>query len=64
MTEISDQQLEYAASDCIYLIEIKKSLNKMMEREGKTQIYNQCLKFLKTKIKLDQLGYSGDIFEH
>ena len=64
ITEISDQQLEYAASDCIYLIEIKKGLNKMMEREGKTQIYNKCLKFLKTKIKLDQLGYSGDIFEH
>ena len=36
----------------------------MMEREGKTQIYNECLKFLKAKIKLDQLGYSGDIFEH
>ena len=27
-------------------LEIKKGLNKMMEREGKTQIYNECLKFL------------------
>jgi len=64
MTEITDQQLEYAASDCKYLIEIKNGLNKMMLREGKTELYNNCLKFLKTRIKLDQNGYTEDIFTH
>ena len=64
MTEITDQQLEYAAADCKYLIEIKNALNKMMIREGKTELYNNCLKFLKTRIKLDQNGYTEDIFTH
>jgi ribonuclease D len=64
MTEITDQQLEYAAADCKYLIEIKNSLNKMMVREGKTELYNNCVKFLKTRIKLDQNGYTEDIFTH
>ena len=64
MTEITDQQLEYAASDCRYLIEIKNGLSKMMKREGKNELYNNCLKFLRTRIKLDQNGYSDDIFSH
>ena len=64
MTEITDQQLEYAAADCQYLIEIKNGLNKMMKREGKTELYNNCLKFLRTRIKLDQNGYTDDIFSH
>ena len=64
MTEITDLQLEYAAADCKYLIEIKNGLNKMMVREGKTELYNSCVKFLKTRIKLDQNGYTEDIFTH
>ena len=64
MTEITEQQLEYAAADCKYLIEIKNGLNKMMVREGKTELYNNCVKFLKTRIKLDQNGYTEDIFTH
>ena len=64
LTEITDQQLEYAAADCRYLIDIKKSLCKMMEREGKMEIYNECIKFLPTRIKLDLTEYNEDPFSH
>ena len=43
---------------------LKNGLNKMMVREGKTELYNNCVKFLKTRIKLDQNGYTEDIFTH
>ena len=64
LTEITDQQAEYAASDCRYLIEIKNALCKMMEREGKMEIYNECIKFLPTRIKLDLTEYNDDPFQH
>ena len=64
MTEITNQQLEYAAADCRYLIQIKNSLTKMMKREGKMEIYNECLKFLPTLIKLDLTEHNEDIFKH
>ena len=44
--------------------DFKDSLDKMIKREGKTELYNNCLKFLKTRIKLDQNGYTDDIFSH
>ena len=62
--EITDKQLEYAANDCKFLISIKDKLNVMLEREGKKTMYEECLKFIKTRIKLDQIGITGDIFSH
>ena len=64
LSEITDKQLEYAANDCKFLISIKDKLNVMLEREGKKTLYEECLKFIKTRIKLDQIGITGDIFSH
>jgi len=64
LTEITEVQAAYAANDCRYLISIKNALCKMMEREGKIEIYNECIKFLPTRIKLDLTEYNDDPFQH
>ena len=51
-------------SDVIYLHKIKESLYKMLVRENRLELYDNCIQFLKTRIKLDQSGFKEDIFEH
>ena len=62
--DLSDKQLEYAANDVIYLHKIKSELEKMLIREGRMELYKNCIAFLKTRIELDQSGFKFDIFEH
>ncbi len=62
--DLSDKQLEYAANDVIYLHKIKSELEKMLKRENRMELFEDCIKFLDTRIKLDQNGFKFDIFEH
>ena len=62
--EMSDKQLEYAANDVIYLHQLKSSLEKMLIREKRMDVFKKCLDFLDTRIELDQSGFKFDIFEH
>ena len=48
----------------IYLHKIKDALHKMLVRENRLQLYENCIQFLKTRIKLDQSGFAEDIFQH
>ena len=64
INDLSDKQLEYAANDVIYLHKIKSELEKMLKRENRMELFNNCIKFLDTRIKLDQSGFKFDIFEH
>ena len=64
INELSDKQLEYAANDVIYLHKIKIELEKMLIREKRIDIFNECLNFLDTRVSLDQSGFKFDIFEH
>ena len=64
INELSDKQLEYAANDVIYLHRIKAELEKMLIREKRLDIFAECLKFLDTRVTLDQNGFKFDIFEH
>ena len=64
INELSDKQLEYAANDVVYLHKIKKELEKMLIREKRIEIFNNCLAFLDTRVELDQNGFKFDIFEH
>ena len=64
INELSDKQLEYAANDVIYLHKIKAELEKMLIREKRIDIFKECLKFLDTRVALDQNGFKFDIFEH
>jgi len=64
LNELSDKQLEYAASDVVYLHKIKIELEKMLIRENRMNIFKKCLTFLDTRVELDQNGFKFDIFEH
>jgi ribonuclease D len=62
---INEKQLEYAASDVLYLHKLKEKLDIMLVREQRQQIFQSCLDFLPTRVKLDLEGFSSlDIFSH
>jgi ribonuclease D len=63
--QLSDAQLEYAASDVLYLHRLRDELNKRLIREGRMEIAQACFDFLPTRAKLDLLGWpETDIFAH
>ncbi len=63
--EINEKQIDYAASDVLHLHKLKVRLDEMLKRENRTEIFEACLKFLPTRVKLDLQGFaSGDIFSH
>ena len=64
LEKLSDGQLQYCSNDVIYLHKIKESLNKMLVRENRLELYENSIQFLKTRIKLDQQGFTEDIFSH
>jgi len=64
LEKLSDAQLQYCSNDVIYLHKIKESLNKMLIRENRLELYQSSIEFLKTRIKLDQSGFTEDIFQH
>ena len=45
-------------------IKIKKSLEKMLVRENRVELFENCMKFLPTRIKLDELLFTEDVFMH
>ena len=64
LDELTDAQLQYCSNDVIYLHKIKDQLYKMLVRENRLELYENSIKFLKTRIKLDQSGFTEDIFQH
>jgi len=64
LDELTDAQLQYCSNDVIFLHKIKDSLHKMLVRENRLELYESCIQFLKTRIKLDQSGFAEDIFQH
>tara|TARA_B100000902_G_scaffold386200_1_gene428533 strand:+ start:948 stop:1568 length:621 start_codon:yes stop_codon:yes gene_type:complete len=62
--ELSTGQLKYAANDVIYLHKIHEELNKILERENRVKLYQDCLKFLKTRVDLDLALFKDDIWSH
>tara|TARA_B100000029_G_scaffold411047_1_gene413226 strand:+ start:7554 stop:8198 length:645 start_codon:yes stop_codon:yes gene_type:complete len=62
---LTQNQIEYAANDVLYLHEIKNKLDKMIKREGKYEIAKSCFKFLPTRAEFDLIGWQEkDIFQH
>lgn len=63
--ELTDQQLQYAASDVLHLHEIRSGLQRMLDREGRSELAQACFDFLPTRAELDLLGWEEtDIFAH
>ncbi len=62
---LNSAQLNYAASDVLYLHQIKIELDAILKRERKENIAKQCFEFIKTRSKLDIIGFDNlDIFSH
>ena len=62
---LTDAQLNYAASDVLYLHQIRKQLDERLDREGRTAMAQACFDFLPTRAKLDLAGWPDvDIFSH
>ena len=62
--ELTPAQLKYCANDVIYLHKIHMELQKILERENRINLYNDCLKFLKTRVDLDLALFKDDIWSH
>ena len=62
---LSEAQLEYAASDVLYLHRLKAELEQRLDREGRAEFAAACFKFLPDRALLDLAGWAEtDIFEH
>ena len=62
---LSESQLKYAASDVLYLHQIKNKLDQLLKRENKEEIAKKCFEFLITRSELDLIGFENlDIFAH
>ena len=64
LDELSDNQLQYASNDVIYLHKIKQELTKMLSRENRMDLFKKCMNFLETRVELDQKGFKEDVFHH
>lgn len=63
--ELTDAQLDYAASDVLYLHKLREVLNDRLEREGRMALAQACFDFLPTRAQLDLAGWpETDIFAH
>jgi ribonuclease D len=62
--ELTQGQLKYCSNDVIYLHKIHNELNKILEREYRMELYQDCLKFLKTRVELDLALFKEDIWSH
>ena len=62
--ELSQGQLKYCANDVIHLHKINEELNKILVRENRIELYQECLKFLKTRVELDLALFKEDIWAH
>jgi ribonuclease D len=62
---LTDAQQAYAASDVLYLHQLKEKLDIMLAREGRTDLAAACFDFLPTRARLDLAGWpEADIFAH
>ncbi|MDO6732349.1 ribonuclease D [Marinovum sp. 2_MG-2023] len=63
--ELTKAQIDYAASDVLYLHRLRKELDRRLQREGRDEIAQKCFDFLPTRARLDLAGWSDqDIFAH
>ena len=63
--ELSDQQLQYAATDVLHLHALRARLDAMLAREGRNGLAQAAFGFLPARVLLDLEGWAEqDIFAH
>ena len=61
---LSKQQIEYAATDVLYLHDIKMKLDEILLRQNRESLAKACIAFLQHRVTLDLAGFENDIFSH
>jgi len=65
VANLSQKQIDYAASDVLYLHQLKEKFDEMLKRAGRYEDFQRCVEFLPTRAKLDLQGFASlDIFAH
>ena len=63
--DLSDAQLNYAASDVLHLHALKEKLETMLDREGRRPMAEACFEFVLVRAAMDLAGWDDmDIFSH
>ena len=63
--ELTKAQLDYAASDVLYLHQLRNILMARLIREDRLDMARSCFDFIPTRCELDLMGWDGvDIFSH
>jgi ribonuclease D len=63
--KLTKAQIDYAASDVLYLHRLRHALNKRLVREGRMEVAQACFDFLPMRANLDLIGWpETDIFAH
>ena len=63
--QLTQEQLNYAASDVLHLHALREKLDGMLRREGREGLAQACFAFLPTRVELDLAGWSDiDPFAH
>ena len=64
-SDLSEAQIAYAASDVLYLHQLKAELDIRLAREGRQDVAEAAFEFLPTRAQLDLMGWpETDIFAH
>lgn len=62
---LTEEQKKYAASDVLYLHQIKDALDEMLHKTDRTSLAESCFNFLPTIVNLDLMGWDAPcIFAH
>jgi ribonuclease D len=62
---LTKEQIDYAASDVLYLHALRAKLDEMLTREGRMELAQACFRFLPYRATLDLAGWAeDDIFAH
>ncbi|MBU6476154.1 MAG: ribonuclease D, partial [Alphaproteobacteria bacterium] len=63
--ELTHAQIQYAASDVLYLHKLRAALDVMLARENRVDLAKACFSFLPHRALLDVSGWGDeDIFAH
>jgi ribonuclease D len=62
---LTPEQRTYAASDVLHLHALRRKLDPLLAREGRTALAEACFRFLPTRAALDLAGWElDDLFAH
>ncbi len=62
--ELTQEQMQYAAEDVLYLHALRDKLMVMLKREGRLELAQACFNFLPYRAELDLGGWSEEMLGH